>query len=192
MKHIILLLLFTISCGRMSNQKATIKTVESISEIQKFEMFCVALENNSTMPNYIVVTVKNLNTGEIKEICTEAPFIKGAIYRQTGKFSFSADCNDYPNRYFEFSNDSALLNIRFNLYTVYELEQYTKKLDVEKIVMQVRKGILKEKVFCAETKEEWKECNKQQIMFAHIMFNNGIMMTRSCIAGNVCKLYIYD
>jgi hypothetical protein len=61
-------------------------------------MFCAALENQSTAPDFVVVIVKNLNTGEIKEICTEAPFVNGAIYRETGKFSFTTDCNDYPNR----------------------------------------------------------------------------------------------
>lgn len=29
---------------------------------------------------------------------------------------------------------------------------------------------------------------KEQVMFAHLMFNNGVMMTRGCIAGNICGL----
>jgi len=192
-----LLILLTVSCGRTSNKNQnveteTAKSVETISETQKFKMFCAALENHSTAPNYIVVTVKNLNTGETKEICTEAPFIEGAIYRQTGERSFPTDCNEYPNRYFEFSNDSALWNISFDLYTISDLEQYAEKLDIEKIVMQVKEGQIKEKVFWAETAEEWKEVEKEQIMFAHLMFNSGIMVTKGCYTGNVCGLYVYD
>ena len=104
MKQVILLsllALMSVSCGQAGNKKkntevqTSIKTTDSISETQKFKMFCAALENHSTAPNYVVVKVKNLNTGEVKEVCTEAPFVEGAIYRQTGKFSFQTDCNDY-------------------------------------------------------------------------------------------------
>lgn len=208
-----------VSCGVSDKKKQNIEienitvTAEIINEAQKFEMFCTALKNQSTTPNYVVVMVKNLNTGEVKEICTEAPFVEGAIYRQTGKFSFTTDCNDYPNRYFEFSADSALWNISFNLYTISELEEYANSIDVEKIVQHVKDGILQKRTFgfddeefeqylrenkskkeaiTTSRKQNWEEIDKQQVMFAHIMFNNGIMMTRGCIAGNICELYTYD
>ena len=202
MKQVILLslltLLTTVSCGQASNKKksteaqTSIKTTDTISETQKFKMFCAALGNYSTAPNYVVVKVKNINTGEVKEICTEAPFVSGAIYRQTGKFSFQTDCNDYPNRYFEFSADSALWNISFDLYTISELEKYAKTINVEKIVQKIKEGKLQEKTFGMDRKQTWEQTHKEQTMFAHIMFNNGIMMTRGCFAGNVCGLYIYD
>ena len=200
MKQVILLsllTLLTISCGQVGNKKESIETqtsikvVGTISEIQKFKMFCAALENQSTAPNYVVVKVKNLNTGEVKEVCTEAPFVKGAIYRQTEKFSFQTDCDDYPNRYFEFSADSALWNISFDLYTISELEEYAKTIDVERTVQQIKDGKLQGKTFGID-KQTWQETKREQIMFAHIMFNNGVMMTRGCVAGNVSELYIYD
>lgn len=192
------LILLTVSCGQTSNEEQSAEmqtnteTIDTISETQKFKMFCIALEKRSTAPNYVVVTVKNLNTGEVKEICTEAPFVKGAIYRETGKFSFTTDCNDYPNRYFEFSADSALWNISFDLYTKSELEEYAKKIDVKEIVQQVKEGKLWEKTFGMDKKQTWEATSKEQIMFAHLMFNNGVMMTRGCVAGNICQLYIFD
>jgi len=201
MKQVILLSLLTLLtffCGQTGNKRnsmeaqTSIKTKDTISETQKFKMFCAAFENQSTAPNYVVVKVKNLNTGEVKEICTEAPFVKGAIYRQTGKFSFQTNCNDYPNRYFEFSADSALWNISFDLYSISELEEYAKTIYVEKIVQQIKEGKLQEKTFGMDKKQTWQETRREQIMFAHIMFNNGIMMTRGCDAGNICELYIYD
>jgi len=222
MKQIILLsllTLLTVSCGQTDNKKKSteaktnIETTDNISETQKFKMFCAALENQSTAPNYVVVKAKNLNTGEVKEICTEAPFVEGAIYIQTGNFSFQTDCNDYPNRYFEFSADSALWNISFDLYTITELEEYAKTIDVEKIVQQIKEGKLQQKTFGFDVdefeqhlregkttkeamrmvkKQTLEETHKKQTMFAHIMFNNGIMMTRGCVAGNVCELYIFD
>ena len=201
MKKYTLLLLLTLliaSCGQGSSKKGNtetqtnIKLTDTISEIQKFKMFCAALKNHSTAPNYVVVKVKNLNTGEIKEICTEAPFVEGAISRQIGKFSFPTDCNDYPNRYFEFSADSALWNISFDLYTISELEEYAETIDIGKIVQQIKDGILQEKTFGINKRQTWQATRREQTMFAHIMFNNGVMMTRGCFAGNVCELYIYD
>ena len=207
MKQAILLLvltLLTVSCGQVGNKKqssevqTSAEMTDTISETQKFKMFCAALENQSTAPNFVVVIVKNLNTGEVKEICTEAPFVEGAIYRQTGKFSFSTDCNDYPNRYFEFSADSALWNISFDLYTISELEKYATTIDIYKIVQQVQNGELQSITFGFDEekqtwkKQTWEETHKEQTMFAHIMFNNGIMMTRGCVAGNVSELYVFD
>jgi predicted lactoylglutathione lyase len=211
MKQVILLsllILLTISCGRTSkqNQNAEMQTetqtevqpieqiTGTISETQKFEMFCTALANHSTAPNFVVVTVKNLNTGEVKEICTEAPFLNGAIYRQTGKFSYSTNCKDYPNRYFEFSADSALWNISFDLYAISELEKYAKNIDINSIVQQIKNGTLREKTFGLDDGQtfDWEKTHKEQRMFAHLMFNNGVMMTRGCEAGNISSLKYFE
>jgi len=149
-----------------------------VDEHMKFKMFCSALSNQSTAPNYVVVTVRNLNTGEIKEVCTEAPFINGAMGREIGDWSIQ--CKDYKARYFELSKDSALSNISFNLYTQSELERFEKSIHVANIVEQVKSGKLNGKTF--------EGSKKEQVMFAHLMFNYGVMMTRGCIAGNICKL----
>ena len=144
------------------------------------KMFCAALRNLSTAPNYVVVIVKNLNTGKTKEICTEAPFIDGAVSIETN-VSKSINCMKYKDRYFEFKNDSALWNIGIDLYDNVELDQYARTLNITKAVKQVRDGKLTEIGFPPSGR-------KQQRMFAHLMFNNGVMMTRGCIAGNICGL----
>jgi len=69
MKKNKILLLFTLGLFSVS-------TSAQVDEQTKFQMFCSALNNFSTAPNILVVTVKNKNTGETKEICTEAPFLK--------------------------------------------------------------------------------------------------------------------
>jgi hypothetical protein len=147
----------------------------------KSKMFCVAIDNNSTAPNYIVIRVKNLKTGIIKEICTEAPFLLGALERELGQSNFSLNCQKYKSRYFEFRNDSALWNIDFDLYNTTDLEKYAKTVDIKKAVQQVRGGTLSSIGFPPHDR-------KQQRMFAHLMFNNGVMMTRGCVAGNICEL----
>jgi len=155
-------------------------TFGQVDEKIKHEMFCSSLSNFSTAPNYLVVKVKNLNTGEIKEICTEAPFLNGAFNRETGEFKNSLDCKEYEDRYFEFKKDSALWNISFDLYSKAELDSFATTINVDNIIKQVKSGKLISKTFMNDRKE--------QIMFAHIMFNNGVMMTRGCVAGNICGL----
>lgn len=157
-------------------------TKAQVDEQTKFDMFCAALANLSTAPNYIVVTVKNLKTQEVKEICTEAPFIEGAMGHETGEWTIN--CKNHKKRYFEFSKDSALWNISFDLYTKTELENFAKTIDIPKIVKQIKSGKLKTKTFKDGDGNE-------QIMFAHLMFNNGVMMTRGCVAGNICTLKLF-
>jgi hypothetical protein len=159
----------------------TLTVKSQVDEQTKFKMFCSALDNFSTAPNYIVVRVKNSKTGETKEICTEAPFIQGAMLRETGKWTI--DCNNYKTRYFEFSKDSALWNISFDRYSKDELDKYAKRINVAKIIGQIKSGKLTEKTFTGDQKE--------QVMFAHLMFNNGVLMTRGCLAGNICGLTYY-
>ena len=150
----------------------------------KQEMFCKALNNLSTAPNYVVLNIKNIKTGEIKEVCTEAPFLSGAIYKEYGKFPGKIDCKKSKDRYFEFAKDSALSNIDYNLYSKKSLDSFAKTINVEEIIKLVKSGNLTSKTF--------KNSRKEQIMFAHLMFNNGVMMTRGCVAGNICGLSYHN
>jgi hypothetical protein len=149
-----------------------------VDDRTKYEMYCEAFNNKSTAPNYIVVIVKNLKTGMMKEICTVAPFIQGAIGHETG--NWSANCKKNRRRYFEFAKDIALLNISFDLYSKAELDTFEKTFDVADVIKKVKTGELTNKTFTGSQKE--------QIMFAHLMFNNGIMMTQGSWAGNICGL----
>jgi len=147
-------------------------------------MFCAAIANLSTAPNYVVVNVKNLNTGEMKEFCTEAPFLIGAITRETGAKTYGLDCEKYKDLYFEFSNDSALWNISFGFYSKADLDAYAKTINISDIVKQIQSGTLTSKTFTGDGKE--------QILFAHLMFNNGVMGRSDCEAGNVVHLDYFD
>jgi hypothetical protein len=151
-----------------------------VNEAIKHKMFCAAMANFSTAPNYVVAKVKNLESGEVKEVCAEAPFFSGAVSRQTGVFTVGLDCSKYKSRYFEFSKDSALWNIGFDLYSKAELDAYAEKIGLTQIISKIKSGAITGKTF--------EGSRKEQIMFAHLMFNNGIMMTRGCMAGNVCGL----
>lgn len=160
------------------------KTITQVDEQTKSKMFCAAFNNSSTAPNYVVVTVKNLNTGEKKEICTEVPFLIGAIITETGEFSGRLDCLKFANRYFEFSKKDALENIDFDLYSKTILDSFEKTINIPDTIELVKSDKLISKTFIGEKKE--------QIMFAHLMFNNGVMMTRGCWAGNICELTYFE
>jgi len=80
-----------------------------------------------------------------------------------------------------------LWNISFDLYTQSELEAYSKTINVDSII-----GILEEKKYISILFSPYSKDKKEQILYAHIMFNHGVMMTRGCEAGNYCTLVLYD
>lgn len=157
------------------------ETGPQVDEQTKFEMFCAAIDNQSTAPNYLVATVKNSNTGETREICTEAPNLTFAKYLEENNWDF--EDQNFNSRYFQFSNDTALALIGFEQYAAEELRSYAKTLDLDLIVSMVKSREMTGKTFEGNQKE--------QTMFAHLMFNSGIMMRRGCLAGNICSLHYY-
>jgi len=160
-----------------------LSSYSQVDSLTKFKMFCSALNNISTTPNYVVVIVKNIKTGEIKEICTEATLLCGAVNKRSGKTNLIINCKKYETRYFEFSKKKALNNISFDLYTKEDLNSFAETINIKDIVDQVKSNKLTSKTFTGSRKE--------QIMFAHLMFNNGVMMTSGCYAGNICSLIYF-
>lgn len=177
MKHTILSILTLILLG--------FTTDNSVSDEVKYEMYKKAINHFSTAPYYVVIKVKNLQTGEIKEVCTEAPFVHGALDREncSNKSEFKNKLIS-KERYFEFNCDSALWNIGYDLYTPSELSELENKLNLDSLVNSARKGKL--------TSITFMETREYQRMYAHLMFNRGIMMTRGSIAGNICSVKPYE
>src|SRR4051812_10225611 len=105
---------------------------QEVGEVIKFRMFCSACKKgfSTTSDDWVVIRVKNLTTGETKEVCTTPNFISGALYKETNLFALGIDCSLYTKRNFEFSNDSALWNIGFANYSFAELKAFEKKVNV--------------------------------------------------------------
>ena len=150
------------------------------------QIFKSSYENNSTAPNYIVFKAKDLNTGTIKEICCEAPFLSGAMHREFNiKYDTiginKIDSIILANRQeiFNFKNKEALKNINFYDYPDYEkIIQRAKRIDLEYYHKTFGKNdSVKLMHFSSDKRNE-------QVTFAHILFNCGIKTTRDCIAGN--------
>ena len=153
-----------------------------LTEKTKYVMFVKAIDDNSTAPYYVVIKVKDKKTGLVKEICTEAPFLSGAIYRELncGVFQSDSIAKTHKDRYFEFSKDSALLNINFDLYSAKDLMDYKSKINIDSVIKDIRIGKLKDKTFLGKV-----DRLKNQRMFSHLLINQGIMVRRGCVAGNI-------
>lgn len=91
---VIIFFVFAFSSFRLAND---------VSDGIKYKMFCCASgKAGSTSQDYVVVRVKNLKTGELKDLCTTPNMLSGAIWRETGKLRFGVDCKQHSTRYFEF------------------------------------------------------------------------------------------
>jgi hypothetical protein len=158
--------------------------IAQADEKTQTKMFCKALRHFSSAPYYLVVGVENELTGIRKNVCTEAPFLQGAVDKQNGKYSGkNLSCRNFKNRTISLSNPSALSNIGFDLYSIAELDSFAQTIDLLQIIDRVRT-------------EKYVELHmvpkKRQIMFAHLMFQNGIMTSRGCISGDMISLTPFE
>jgi hypothetical protein len=164
-------------------------TTSDVPDSVKYEMYVKGIETFSTAPYYIVIKIKNQNSGDLKELCTEAPFLSGAIKREFNCDYSQADslAIAHKDRYFEFSNDSALWNISYDLYSISDLEKYEKSINLDEMVAEIKSQKLKGKTFpMSDTRKD------KQVMLAHLLFNKGIMTRRGCVAGNIVSFEIYN
>lgn len=96
---------------------------DSKLEEEQYQNYMVAIQNYSTFNYFTVVKVKNLNTGEVKEVCTYGYTVIGALsYELNSKTNKQQEQNVFEyaaskhNRYFELRNKKALENLSFFTY----------------------------------------------------------------------------
>jgi hypothetical protein len=123
-----------------------------------------------------VITVKDLNTGVTKEVCTKSKFLSGALYREHGDF----DLSKYkPRRYFEFRNRKALENLRFFDYQQSELKKVAAEFNIRAITDTIEYNGSWEHNF------RGKEHPKIEYL-AHLLFNQGYLTyENSCWGGTL-------
>ncbi|GAA4313337.1 hypothetical protein GCM10023149_09060 [Mucilaginibacter gynuensis] len=127
--------------------------------------------NESTSPNFVVITAVNKITGKTKEICTEAPFVIGGIERNKG----NATQQNYKSASFYFNTKAALDNVGFDEYTYRELIKYGQNKELKTIVDYLSRNPM------VTMEHNFQGTRKQQFMFAYVLFNNGIMSTSGCM-----------
>lgn len=148
------------------------------SEETKFLNFIRAMENGSTFQYFTVVEVKDLNTGEIKEVCTKGNFLQGAFYREYGnnyKKIYEAKKRS-KRRHFEFRNKKALENISFYDYDPGLVHNVSERYKINQIVDSI---IKKGKFGIGLNDDEMKA-------MAHALFNKGYLTgENSCFGGSL-------
>jgi len=159
-----------------------IGTSAYISEDQLYLNYVSAVETSGTFQKFLVVKIKNLNTGITREYCTHGNFLKGALHREydlgysnRGISKVHSIAIKNKQRYFEFKNDSAIWNIGgVWSYSIDELEELQKKIDFDSLKTQIL------------TKGEWKKelfDDKMMLMYAHALFNRGILTGENTCRG---------
>lgn len=169
--------LLLVACNNTkSKEKKQFKsTVDSIRYTNYVKL--VNYRNNTHTASYVVVNVKNLNTNEIKEICTYPDFLYGALRIENKKYddeTLLEEIKHYTEillqnkeRYFEFKDTAALNNIGFNSYSKNDLAEFKNRIKFDSLV----KLIAKKEYPTIDFGEEHHKFN----MFAHLLFNEDIM-----------------
>lgn len=149
---------------------------------EKYLNFLVAMQNVSTFNYYTVIKVKNLNNGDIKEICTKGNFISGALhtelnadYDAKGEAKVLNFIKKSKSRYFEFKSKKALNNISFFEYDSKQFAKIQKKYSLDKAIISIQKS----------NKFELRLTDKEMPLFAHLLFNKGYLTGENDCFGGV-------
>ena len=147
---------------------------------EKYLNFLSAIQNNSTNNYFAVITVKDLNSGRVKEICSKGNLISGAVYREL-KLDYDSISDkkvyDYfklkTTRYFEFRSKAALKNIDFYNYNENLIKQIASEFPIETICKQIDVS----GQYFVEIE------GKRMKALAHVLFNRGYMTGESSCEG---------
>ena len=145
-----------------------------------------AARNNSTFQLNLVIKYKNLNTNEIREICIEGEQLMFAYWRENNlAFGKDESFDKYYKmllenklRYFEFKNTKALESITSDSYSEAEYSKMEKKTNFDKLARKIKK----------DKKWEKSSDRKTLMIFAHALFNRGILTGQNnCFGGETLE-----
>ncbi|WP_427872821.1 hypothetical protein [Flavobacterium sp. MMS24-S5] len=148
-----------------------------------YENYAKALNQGGTFQFFLVIKIKNLNTNEVREICTKGNFLQGAIhheykipYTEKGLLKAYQIALKNKERYFEFKNDSAIANLGVEYYSVNDLKKLESKINFNLLAEKIKKN------------KKWYSYldDKDLTMYAHALFNRGILTgENSCMGGSL-------
>lgn len=141
------------------------------------------INNGDTFQLHLVIKVKNLNTNEIREICAQGNSLQSAIHREykidydnKGLAKALKIALKNKSRYFEFKNDSALSYLGIKDYSENDLKELEHKVNFDSLAKAIKE------------KQNWSIYldNKELIMYAHALFNKGILTgENNCFGGKL-------
>lgn len=154
----------------------------------KYHNYIHALTNSGEMQYFIVIEVKNLNTGQTREICTKSDFLDGAVLQELGSgfnslIYLRLKKLEFINmqRHFEFRNISALNNIGFFDYSEDDFNTFEKTHNIDSLVMEIQRI------------GKWSLYQTDRItmlMYAHSLFNRGILTGEFTCSGGGYLNYV--
>ncbi len=139
-----------------------------------YRHYLTALRNKENFQNFLVVRIVDLNNNEVREFCTLGCFLRNALHKEWNldfdKLSddlVTAKASMNHPRLFEFRNTEAIQYLGLDLYSVDELNQLQKEVDFKKLAKEITASKKWEKPF--------GENDKLLRMYAHSLFNQGIL-----------------
>jgi hypothetical protein len=159
--------------------------LKPVDQNQLFKNYLTAIENESTIQYFLVITATETKTGKSREVCTQGNFLHGAIHRE---FNLSYKAQDIVKvneilrenepRKFEFGNDSALWNLGISDYTIAELKNLESKVDFSQLAKRI--------LTTGEWTKEFQNDDKLMKLYAHALFNQGILTgENNCFGGTL-------
>lgn len=132
MKKVIIILTLILSCQDSFGQNKTEQTFQKVIK-----------EGFSTAPDFVVLTVRNLNTGQIKEIITDVTslFESCRIELQIQDYDKISEylLNNAETRVFEFKTKEALERLNFDKYELKSADKIEKIISQENIIDSLSK-----------------------------------------------------
>jgi len=183
---VILILSLAFHSCKKSSSSGTISEIDSTKialDSIIYNNYLKAIDNESTFQLFLVVTIKDLNSGQKRELCTKGDFLEGALhteykinYDSLGLAVLDKLQRNNRSRYFELKDTAALNNLGFNIYTMDDLTKFEKNHNIDSLVNLFKKG-------------KWSLAipeDKIMLLYAHALFNRGILTgENSCFGGTL-------
>jgi hypothetical protein len=178
-------LLLALSCKHANTESKESETKINLDSLI-YNNYIRAVQNDGTFQFFLVIKVKNLNNGEIREVCTKGDFLEGAIhheyaiaYDSIGIIRAEKMQIDNKSRYFEFKDTAALKNLGIENYTMDELSNFEKTHKIDSLALALYTGNWSMKM----------PKDKTMLLYAHSLFNRGILTgENNCFGGALEKV----
>lgn len=141
--------------------------------VDVYPLYYAAVKNKSQFQYFVVIRNVDAATGKEREICTQGAFLRSALHKEL-KLHFDIQemmvveqkLLDNDARLFEFKNPDALQILGAENYSPAEMAQLEKEVSFKTLAAEIKKG--------STWKMEFTD-DKRMLMYAHALFNRGIL-----------------
>ncbi len=178
-----------LSCSNPLSDKQTSADGDPLISLDSliYKNYVYAVTNDGTFQYFLVLNVRDLNTGIIREICTKGNFLDGALHFEK-KMGYDSVCKkdieafqiENKQRYFEFGDSVALRNIGLQEYSIEDLNKFEEMNNIDSLALEINK------------RGSWRHAiydDKTMLLYAHSLFNRGILTgENNCFGGTLVHI----